>query len=288
MANSEPRWDYQEAFSRNLGLISEVEQTRLRLSTVGIAGMGGVGGVELMTLVRLGVGGFHIADPDVFDVANINRQYGATVEEIGKPKAKVMASCARRSNPDADVVVFEEKVTSENVTRFLDGVDILVDGLDVLAIDARRLLFLEAARRGIYTVTAAPFGFSCAMMVFCPNGVGFDEYFGLKDGQDLAEQVLRFGIGVAPRQTFLRYMDLDKVSIRDGRAPSLGLATNLCAGMAVTEVVRILLHRKGIRCAPCYSQFDMLRGMYKRGYMPWGNRNPGQRLKMWFGRRKYM
>ncbi len=42
--------------------------------------MGGVGGVHLMTLARLGIGKFTIADPDTFELANFNRQYGAEPE----------------------------------------------------------------------------------------------------------------------------------------------------------------------------------------------------------------
>src|SRR5271165_2808853 len=66
-------WSYDEAFVRNRGLISSEEQRRLRDCRVAIAGMGGVGGVHLATLARLGVGHFTIADPDEFEIANFNR-----------------------------------------------------------------------------------------------------------------------------------------------------------------------------------------------------------------------
>ena len=56
------RWSYEEAFSRNLGLINPQEQEKLRKSRVAIAGMGGIGGINLMTLARLGIGAFRIAD----------------------------------------------------------------------------------------------------------------------------------------------------------------------------------------------------------------------------------
>jgi ThiF family len=49
-----------------------------RHSRVAIAGLGGVGGIHLATLARLGIGSFHIADPDRFEPANFNRQHGAT------------------------------------------------------------------------------------------------------------------------------------------------------------------------------------------------------------------
>jgi tRNA A37 threonylcarbamoyladenosine dehydratase len=49
---------YRRAFSRNLGLISPEEQKVLENSRVAIAGMGGVGGIHMLTLARLGIGGF--------------------------------------------------------------------------------------------------------------------------------------------------------------------------------------------------------------------------------------
>jgi len=59
-------FDYAQAFSRNLGWITEAEQLRLRYATVAIGGMGGVGGHYLLALARMGVGNFRIADYDHF------------------------------------------------------------------------------------------------------------------------------------------------------------------------------------------------------------------------------
>ena len=55
-------FDYNEAFSRNIGWITEQEQGILKSKRIAIAGMGGVGGSHLLTLTRLGVGNFNIAD----------------------------------------------------------------------------------------------------------------------------------------------------------------------------------------------------------------------------------
>ena len=60
-------FSYHEAFSRNIGWVTEAEQQRLRQARVAIGGLGGVGGVHLLTLARLGIGGFAIADFDVFE-----------------------------------------------------------------------------------------------------------------------------------------------------------------------------------------------------------------------------
>jgi len=84
-------FDYNHAFSRNIGWLTEDEQQRLRGARVAIAGLGGVGGFHLLTLARLGVGRFNIADLDRFELANFNRQAGASVSSLGRPKVEVLA-----------------------------------------------------------------------------------------------------------------------------------------------------------------------------------------------------
>ncbi len=71
---NQKNFDYAQAFSRNLGWITEAEQLRLRYATVAIGGMGGVGGHHLLALARMGVGNFRIADYDNFELVNFNRQ----------------------------------------------------------------------------------------------------------------------------------------------------------------------------------------------------------------------
>jgi hypothetical protein len=58
--------------------------------------------------------------------------------------------------------------------------------------------------------------------------------------------------------------------------------------LVATEVVRILLERGPVKAAPHYVQLDAMGCVYKRGYLPWGNRNPVQRFKLWFVGRRYI
>src|ERR1039457_3657211 len=110
-----------EAFSRNLGLVSEADQSRLLDARIAVAGAGGVGGLHLLTLARIDVGKFTIADFDTFDTVNINRQYGAFISTLGQPKGQVMFDMVRDINPLADVRLFPQGVTLQNLDDFLDG-----------------------------------------------------------------------------------------------------------------------------------------------------------------------
>src|SRR5574343_1365554 len=107
-------FDYKSAFSRNVGWVTEAEQVRLRNTRVAIGGLGGVGGVHLLTLTRLGIGKFSIADFDVFDIVNFNRQVGALVSTIGNSKLNVLAELVRDINPEIDLRVFPDGVNQHN------------------------------------------------------------------------------------------------------------------------------------------------------------------------------
>jgi molybdopterin/thiamine biosynthesis adenylyltransferase len=280
------KWSYREAFSRNLGLISPQEQETLRQSRIAIPGMGGVGGLHLITLARLGVGAFRVADPDSFDVVNFNRQLGAEVQTLGRSKAEVMREKALQVNPDLELSVRTEAITEANVDEFLRDADVLVDSVDFFAFDARRLLFRKAREKGIWAVTAGPIGFSTAWLVFDPAGMSFDEYFDMRDGMDPLDQFAAFAVGLTPRATHFGYIDLSYVDGKTGRAPSAGLACALASGVTAAEVVRILLHRPPLRPVPHFAQFDAYRCLLRRGRLRWGNRHPLQRLKRAILRRR--
>ena len=116
-------FDYDSAFSRNIGWVTLAEQQKLRGSRIAIAGLGGVGGVHLLTLARLGIAHMHIADFDEFDVHNLNRQAGASMSNMGQPKLDTMARLARDINPEIDLQFFQHGVQPENVDEFLHNVD---------------------------------------------------------------------------------------------------------------------------------------------------------------------
>lgn len=274
-----PDWSYEQAFSRHLGLFSTAEQEKLRHSRVAIVGMGGVGGSHLMTLVRLGVGKFTIADPDCFETANLNRQHGAKMSTMGRPKAEVMAEEALAVNPELDIRAMPVPIGPDNMGRFLAGADVFVDGIDFFAVETRRMLFHAAREAGIWGVTAAPLGFSTAWLLFDPKGMSFDEYFDLRDLMSHRDQLIAFGVGLAPQGAHWRYMDLKKVDLSAQTGPSLSIACQLCSGAASAEVVKILLGRGKVRAAPCYAQFDPFTGQLRQGRLRWGNRHPWQMFK---------
>src|SRR5437016_4549637 len=124
MTGKSQTFDPEIAFSRTLGLVTRAEMKKLQQSKVAIAGLGGVGGSHLLTLTRLGIGCFHLADFDRFDLENFNRQAGADVTTIGRAKVDVMSEFACRINPNLAIRRFPAGVTVANLDEFLTGVDI--------------------------------------------------------------------------------------------------------------------------------------------------------------------
>ena len=197
-----------------------------------------------------------------------------------------MAEVLRDINPEVDVRIIREPLGADNVQMFFQDANLFVDGIDFFELDTRRLLFRVAAEQGLYSISAAPLGFSTAWLVFAPQGMRFDRYFDFSDAMEQPDKIAAFLIGLAPRATHAPYMSMKTVNIAARTGPSSGLACQLAASVLACEAVKILLGRGPVRTAPWYQQFDAYQGRFIQKRLIGGNRNPVQRLKRWIlGRR---
>ena len=114
---------YDERTDRNIGWITREEQEMLKNSVVGIAGCGGMGGLVAATLLRLGVGEIRIADIEVFDRSNLNRQFAASKNTIGKSKAFETAKILRDISDDTKIAVYPQGITEETAENFSEKCD---------------------------------------------------------------------------------------------------------------------------------------------------------------------
>jgi len=282
------RFDRNAAFSRTIGWLTEAELEQLRKTRVAIAGMGGVGGAHLMTLTRLGVGRFSIADFDRFEVTNFNRQVGASIGNLDRPKVEVLSELARDVAPDLDLRVFDAPVDASNVDAFLEGTGIYVDGIDLFEMDTRRLVFRRCRELGIPAVTACPLGMGAATMAFDPRGMSFEEYFRL-DGYPREQQILRFVMGMSPTALQRRAMVAGGgLDIEAERASSTPIGIQLASGIVATAVAQLVTGRGNVRYAPYATHFDAfsvrLRHTRRRG----GNANLFQRIVLYFASRELL
>ncbi len=284
---ADPEAFWQEVFQPHIGLFSEGERERLAKACVAIPGLGGAGGTHLISMVRSGVGRFRLADFDCFEPRNISRQYGARISDLGRPKVEVMAEEALNINPHIQIETFPEGINEENIDRFLDGVDVILDGIEFFSFEARRLLYDKAREKGICVVIAAPLGFSAAMLVFHPTkSPSFEEYFGITPEMSKLEKAIAFALGLAPKPLFLKYMDLDSLDLKAGRGPASVIACYLCSALVSMEAIRIILGRPGLKPVPHYLLFDLYLKKFHLGYLRGGYKNPWQRIKFHLLKRK--
>ena len=271
-------FNYEEAYARNIGIFSKERQERVRKSTVGIIGLGGTGGVYATTCARLGISSFHLADFDVYERVNINRQEIANKNTLGIEKTKATREAICAINEEAQVTLFEEGILESTIDVFLLNVDVVFDAIDFFSLETRRLFYDKAREKGIYVITACPVGYGSSMLVFSPTGMSFDEYFAIDITLTETEKLIRFGLGLTPSLMQRSYFDPSVVDWKNHKAPSLVLGTLLCANMACTYAIKILFKEK-IHVAPHSFHMDPYIMRLKKVYMPLGNKNPIQILK---------
>jgi molybdopterin/thiamine biosynthesis adenylyltransferase len=170
---------YDEIFCRNIGLFSKEEQNKLRSAKVAVAGAGGVGGNQAVALVRQGIGEISIMDPGVFDEPDMNRQYGATMKNIGINKAYATAEMLRDMNPNLKCKVYKEAAKNrDQMEEFISGSDLVIDAIDYIGFHHKQLLHDVARNEGIYILSGPIPGFGATMMIFSPNGMTVEEFYG--------------------------------------------------------------------------------------------------------------
>lgn len=161
---------YRERTDRNIGWITEEEQSFLRSCTVGVAGCGGMGGALAQIFVRLGVGEIRIADCEEFDTSNLNRQFAARKDTIGVSKAIATAKVIRAISDDTTLTVYPQGIVEETVEDFVAGCDVICDEIEFWAIGSRILLHQTARVHDVSIFNCNTVGFGTRLFLFEPTG----------------------------------------------------------------------------------------------------------------------
>jgi len=102
---------------------------RIRPSKVGIAGAGGLGSAVAIALARIGVGCLVLADFDIVEPSNLNRQQ-FFIDQLGQPKVDALADNLKRINPYVELRTHQLRLTAENIAATFGDVDVLVEAFD--------------------------------------------------------------------------------------------------------------------------------------------------------------
>ena len=158
-----------DLFEKNLAIFTSDEKDLLKEKKVLVVGCGGLGGSVIELLARSGIGRLVLADMDVFEPSNMNRQILCTVDTLGKGKAETAAARVLSINPEADVQAVTERLSEDNAPGLIRDCDIVIDALDSVA---SRLMLEEAcAKENKYLIHGAVSGFALQIGV-CPPGSG--------------------------------------------------------------------------------------------------------------------
>lgn len=264
---------YQESFARNIGIFTETEQELLKNSTIAVAGVGGVGGLLVERLIRLGVGSIKITDLGTFEQSNINRQYGSTMLTLERYKADVVYQDSKDINPEANIYYDNRGITSEaDAERFVDGTDLVIDEMDYGAWKESIYLQRSARKNGIYYLFAGAIGFGALLANFDPKGITLEEYNKISPNADLeklrelsvpAERILPV---IPSYATTAMSMEMIQDIIAGQRAvPTCSVGVGLASVLAASNAINIILNRKEIVKAPEYIYIDLLDNKFLTG-----------------------
>jgi molybdopterin/thiamine biosynthesis adenylyltransferase len=146
-----PDFDYAVMTHRNAGFVTEAEQARLRATPVFVCGVGGMGGAAVQSLARAGMERLAIADMDVFEVSNLNRQVFADLHTVGKGKVEATVERLAAINPGLRPVTFGPEWTGR-LDEILAEYKVVVNGMDDLAAGIH--LYRKAREHGATVIDA--------------------------------------------------------------------------------------------------------------------------------------
>lgn len=228
---------YRERVLRSIGIFNETDLIKLKSRKIAVGGLG-LGGSIFLNLVRMGFEKFHIADPDIFERTNINRQRLAKETTIGMRKDDCTVAEAKAINPQVLIKCFSEGVKEHNLDQFLDGVDWVVDVVDLFAMEDKLALNNAARERGISVASCATLGFSGSVVVFNSQTPSFEEMTGISMENPYSENLKRFLQFICPKVPTYMTKQLDLAMSRESYIPFVTPGGEISAAFAASEIAK--------------------------------------------------
>lgn len=171
---------YEQFTLRNIDYIPTELQNKIRNTTVLIAGCG-IGSSFAEVAVRLGFENIILADGDIVNDHNLNRQC-FTANDIGKLKVKALSERLKAINPSAKVKEFNEYISEKNVIEIVNEADIIFDTIDFLDLTGIVALHDECHKQRKHIISALAIGWGAGCIYFPPDSIcSFRQIFSLPD-----------------------------------------------------------------------------------------------------------
>jgi molybdopterin/thiamine biosynthesis adenylyltransferase len=188
MTNNELK-EYNELYTRNSGYISEALQEKIRTTRILIAGCG-VGSPIAEACVRLGFVNLLLADLDVVEKHNLNRQ-SYIYSDIGTPKVEALERRLKAINPNVSITKYPEGITKENVKEAVQNSDFIFDTIDFIVMSTIVMLHDEAHAQGKPLITGTTAGWGAALIYFPQSDTPYCDFrklFGLPLSGDVGTE----------------------------------------------------------------------------------------------------
>jgi adenylyltransferase/sulfurtransferase len=158
-----------QRYSRHLCLagVGGEGQRRIRSARALVVGLGGLGSPIALYLAAAGVGVLGLADPDVVELSNLQRQIAHGMGSLGMCKVESAARRIRELNPGVRVEALEVKLGRDNAAGLVAGYDVVVDALDSLG--DRFILSDACVAAGKHMVHGAVSGWMGEAMTYVPG-----------------------------------------------------------------------------------------------------------------------
>jgi molybdopterin-synthase adenylyltransferase len=231
---------YLERCLRAIGIMTEAQLRQIKDTRVAIGGLG-LGGSVFINLVRLGFEKFHVADPDIYERSNINRQRAARETTVGCRKDDCLIQEARAINPDVEIRAFPQGVSTGNVAEFVAGAQWVVDAVDIFAMPEKIALNEEARRRGIPAVSCVSVGFGAAIVVFDQGTPSFRELSGLDPSAEYVQNIDRFLRFAMPEIPEYMREQVGKAATRSSHVPFLVSGVEMSASLVTMAICQRIL-----------------------------------------------
>ncbi len=235
--------------ARNQNLITAEEQIKFYNGKIGIAGLS-VGSSVALAIVQSGGGKYlRLADPDVLALSNLNR-IRSGINELTEPKVYTVARQIYELNPYAKLTLYPMGLTSKNIKEFTQGLDVIVDEMDNLAMKVK--LRQYAAKTKTPLLMATDNGEAALLDVERHDQAKTKPFHGRLRLTDKKGPVpSRREVGLRIAQDFVglditeprMYASLQAVGKSLATWPQLGTTAWLSGIMAATAVRRIILNQ---------------------------------------------
>ena len=158
-----------ERYSRHIILaeVGGLGQTKLLESKILVIGAGGLGSPTALYLAAAGVGTLGIIDHDTVDISNLQRQILHGTSDVGQSKVVSAKATLNEINPDVEIVMYQQRLSSENVFQLFEDYDLVIDGCDNFS--TRYLINDACVMMGKPNIHGSIFQFEGQVTVFYPG-----------------------------------------------------------------------------------------------------------------------